>query len=264
MITQAINNGENGGSAEARAIQQAERQSRVALRTTRMRPRALTPPSHAIQPVQQRHNTTYSLSVSQGVINVTIPWSSIVAIACAVIIWLCYSASGSIPFLVTNSAWLANMAAASSSDVRTVDVATALQAFTAIRLKDAPMEYRQLLSTATVASELPKGSAANVLKIALRPHVDSFNVNLTELEESSKDYLWYSVFTEEQFTTYSQKEGHMPVYRYDQADGAQRTQGPRCCVLAHLRPTPKGADQDISTWTGEGKDIFPQSGRRKL
>eukprot|EP00971_Amphidinium_carterae_P266588 5288467-Amphidinium_carterae.1 len=39
-----------------------------------------------------------------------------------------------------------------------VDVKTALQAFTAIRLADSPKEYKQLFSTATVATDLPKGS----------------------------------------------------------------------------------------------------------
>eukprot|EP00971_Amphidinium_carterae_P023228 458292-Amphidinium_carterae.1 len=222
MITQATNNGENGGSAEARALQQAER--RVTARATRMRPRALTPLGHAIQPAPQRHNTTYSLSVSQGIINITIPWSSIVAIACAVIMWSCYSVIGSTPFLLhraASSAWIANMASGSSGDAQTVDASTALQVFTALRLKDAPTEHRQLFNTASVASELPKGSAANVLKIALGPQVDSYNLDVSELEESSKEYLWYSMFTEEQFTTYSQQEGHMPLFRYDQADGAQ-------------------------------------------
>eukprot|EP00971_Amphidinium_carterae_P012539 246903-Amphidinium_carterae.1 len=57
----AINSEENRGSAEARAIQQAER--RVTLRTTRTRPRALTPIGHAIQQQQeQQRNTTYSLT----------------------------------------------------------------------------------------------------------------------------------------------------------------------------------------------------------
>eukprot|EP00971_Amphidinium_carterae_P059930 1185522-Amphidinium_carterae.1 len=37
--------------------------------------------------------------------------------------------------------------------------ATALQAFTEIRLAYSPKEYKQLFSTATVATELPKGSA---------------------------------------------------------------------------------------------------------
>eukprot|EP00971_Amphidinium_carterae_P105981 2098944-Amphidinium_carterae.1 len=117
------------------------------------------------------------------------------------------------------------MAAASTGEVptvTTVDVSTALQVFTAIRLRDAPMEYKQLLSNATVVSELPKGSASHVLKVAVGPQVDSFNLDVTALEESSTDYLWYSVFTEEQFTTYSQKDGDMPLFRYtDQADGAQ-------------------------------------------
>eukprot|EP00971_Amphidinium_carterae_P114544 2269437-Amphidinium_carterae.2 len=126
MITQANNNGESRGSAEARSIQQAER--RVTVRTTRMRPRALTPLGHAIQPVPQQHNTTYSLSVSQGIINTTIPWSSIVAIACVVVMWLCYSVIGSTPFLLpTISAWIPNMASGSSGDAQTVDASTALQ-----------------------------------------------------------------------------------------------------------------------------------------
>eukprot|EP00971_Amphidinium_carterae_P021371 421782-Amphidinium_carterae.1 len=28
------------------------------------------------------------------------------------------------------------------------------------------------------------------------------------------EYMWYSVLTEEQFTTYSQRDGHVPLYRY--------------------------------------------------
>eukprot|EP00971_Amphidinium_carterae_P106315 2105979-Amphidinium_carterae.1 len=90
-----------------------------AVRTTRTRPRTLTPLGHAMQPLPQRHNTTYSLSVSQGIINITIPWSSIVAIACAVIMWLCYSVIGSTPVLLpiaAISAWIPNMASGSSGD----------------------------------------------------------------------------------------------------------------------------------------------------
>eukprot|EP00971_Amphidinium_carterae_P013391 264054-Amphidinium_carterae.1 len=36
--------------------------------------------------------------------------------------------------------------------------------------------------------------------------------NVKEFETSSSEYLWYSVLTESQFTTYSQREGHMPVF----------------------------------------------------
>eukprot|EP00971_Amphidinium_carterae_P262392 5204833-Amphidinium_carterae.1 len=37
------------------------------------------------------------------------------------------------------------------------------------------------------------------------------------------EYLWYSVLTEEQFTTYSQQDGHMPLLRYGgQADANQK------------------------------------------
>eukprot|EP00971_Amphidinium_carterae_P142865 2830348-Amphidinium_carterae.1 len=92
-----------------------------------------------------------------------------------------------------------------------VDIPTALQAFSAIRLRVAPKEYRQLFGSATVATELPKGSPDQVMKVALGTHVDSFNVNLQELEKSSIEYFWYSVLTENQFTTYSQMDGHMPV-----------------------------------------------------
>eukprot|EP00971_Amphidinium_carterae_P302394 6008748-Amphidinium_carterae.1 len=45
--------------------------------------------------------------------------------------------------------------------------ATALQAFTEIRLANSPKEYKQLFSTATVATELPRGSAQQVMKVAL-------------------------------------------------------------------------------------------------
>eukprot|EP00971_Amphidinium_carterae_P077034 1522034-Amphidinium_carterae.1 len=45
-----------------------------------------------------------------------------------------------------------------------VNMKTALQAFTAIRLRDAPKEYKQLLGSATVATDPPKGSAAQVMK----------------------------------------------------------------------------------------------------
>eukprot|EP00971_Amphidinium_carterae_P317614 6313786-Amphidinium_carterae.1 len=61
------------------------------------------------------------------------------------------------------------------------------------------------------------------MKVALGAQVDSFNVNVRELEKSSSEYLWNSVFTENQFTTYSQRDGHMPVYRYlDQAEEIQK------------------------------------------
>eukprot|EP00971_Amphidinium_carterae_P292039 5797486-Amphidinium_carterae.1 len=61
------------------------------------------------------------------------------------------------------------------------------------------------------------------MKVALGAQVDSFNVNVKELEKSSSDYFWYSVLTENQFTTYSQRDGHMPVYRYlDPAEGIQK------------------------------------------
>eukprot|EP00971_Amphidinium_carterae_P168134 3331589-Amphidinium_carterae.1 len=50
------------------------------------------------------------------------------------------------------------------------------------------------------------------MKVALGPQVDSFNVNLKELEASSMEYLWYNVLTEEQFATYSQQDGHMPFH----------------------------------------------------
>eukprot|EP00971_Amphidinium_carterae_P159062 3153703-Amphidinium_carterae.1 len=60
------------------------------------------------------------------------------------------------------------------------------------------------------------------MKVALGPQVDSFNMNM-KFETSSSECLWYSVFTEKQFTTYSQKEGHMPLYKYvDLADAAQK------------------------------------------
>eukprot|EP00971_Amphidinium_carterae_P182690 3625563-Amphidinium_carterae.1 len=38
------------------------------------------------------------------------------------------------------------------------------------------------------------------------------------------EYLWYSVLTEEQFTTYSQQDGHMPLHRYGglAADATQK------------------------------------------
>eukprot|EP00971_Amphidinium_carterae_P083853 1659544-Amphidinium_carterae.1 len=78
-----------------------------------------------------------------------------------------------------------------------VDMATALQAFTAIRLRDAPKEYKQLFGNATVATDPPKGSATQVMKVALEPQVDSFNLDAKELEASSKEYMWYSIMTEE-------------------------------------------------------------------
>eukprot|EP00971_Amphidinium_carterae_P271965 5397443-Amphidinium_carterae.1 len=75
------------------------------------------------------------------------------------------------------------------------------------------MEYKQLFSTASVATELPKGSVQQVLKVALGAQVDSHNINLQELEQSSQEYMWYSMMSEHQFTTYSQGEGRMPTYR---------------------------------------------------
>eukprot|EP00971_Amphidinium_carterae_P309273 6146064-Amphidinium_carterae.1 len=57
----AINSEEARGSAEARAIQQAER--RVTMRTTRTRPRALTPIDTTTQPQQlQQTNNNYKLT----------------------------------------------------------------------------------------------------------------------------------------------------------------------------------------------------------
>eukprot|EP00971_Amphidinium_carterae_P216807 4303639-Amphidinium_carterae.1 len=43
-----------------------------------------------------------------------IPWSSVVAMACAMIVWLCYSVSGSTSLVPTSavlSTWLTEMAA---------------------------------------------------------------------------------------------------------------------------------------------------------
>eukprot|EP00971_Amphidinium_carterae_P284413 5646374-Amphidinium_carterae.1 len=61
------------------------------------------------------------------------------------------------------------------------------------------------------------------MKIALGAHVDSFNVNVKELEKSSDEYFWYSVLTESQFTLYSQMEGHLPVCKYmDPTEGIQK------------------------------------------
>eukprot|EP00971_Amphidinium_carterae_P127676 2529560-Amphidinium_carterae.1 len=61
------------------------------------------------------------------------------------------------------------------------------------------------------------------MKVALGPQVDSFNVNLKELGTSSMEYLWYRVVTEEQFTMYSQQDGHMPLHRYGGlADATQK------------------------------------------
>eukprot|EP00971_Amphidinium_carterae_P207164 4110003-Amphidinium_carterae.1 len=78
----AINSEAARGSAEARSIQQAE--SRVSIRTTRTRPRALTLRDNTTQPQQlQQRNDNYKLTVSHGAVSVMIPWSSIVAIACA-------------------------------------------------------------------------------------------------------------------------------------------------------------------------------------
>eukprot|EP00971_Amphidinium_carterae_P204312 4054390-Amphidinium_carterae.1 len=61
------------------------------------------------------------------------------------------------------------------------------------------------------------------MKVALGPQVASFNLNVSEFEASSMEYLWYSVLTEEQFTTYSQQDGHMPLHRYGGlADATQK------------------------------------------
>eukprot|EP00971_Amphidinium_carterae_P009538 188213-Amphidinium_carterae.1 len=89
---------------------------------------------------------------------------------------------------------------------------TALQAFTEIHLRDAPREYKQLFGSASIATDPPKGSAAQVMKVALGPHVNSFNLDVKELEASSKEYSWYSIMTEEEFTTYSQQDGRMPLH----------------------------------------------------
>eukprot|EP00971_Amphidinium_carterae_P049630 978346-Amphidinium_carterae.2 len=58
--------------------------------------RALTPPTGpgtAIRPIQQRHNTSQSLSIDRGVITFTISWSSSAALALAVIMWMCYNSA---------------------------------------------------------------------------------------------------------------------------------------------------------------------------
>eukprot|EP00971_Amphidinium_carterae_P165176 3274320-Amphidinium_carterae.1 len=63
------------------------------------------------------------------------------------------------------------------------------------------------------------------MKVALGAQVDCFNIDLKlkKLEQSSQEYLWYSMLTDNQFTTYSRGEGHMPVYRFlGQADGLQK------------------------------------------
>eukprot|EP00971_Amphidinium_carterae_P092883 1839239-Amphidinium_carterae.1 len=52
------------------------------------------------------------------------------------------------------------------------------------------------------------------MKVALGPQVNSFNLDVKELEASNKEYLWYSVVTEVQFTTYSQQDGRMPLHKY--------------------------------------------------
>eukprot|EP00971_Amphidinium_carterae_P164448 3260519-Amphidinium_carterae.1 len=70
-----------------------------------------------------------------------------------------------------------------------VDLKTALQAFTAIRLSYSPKEYKQLFNSATVATDPPKGSPEQVMKVALGPQVDSFNLNVKEFETSDSEYL---------------------------------------------------------------------------
>eukprot|EP00971_Amphidinium_carterae_P008532 168373-Amphidinium_carterae.1 len=61
------------------------------------------------------------------------------------------------------------------------------------------------------------------MKLALGPQVNSFNLDLKEFEASNMDYLWYSTMSEEQFTTYSQQEGRMPLHRYGGlADATQK------------------------------------------
>eukprot|EP00971_Amphidinium_carterae_P228791 4538656-Amphidinium_carterae.1 len=58
----AINSEEARGSAEARSIQQAERRVST-MRTTRTRPRALTPRNDTTQPQQlQQRNNSYRLT----------------------------------------------------------------------------------------------------------------------------------------------------------------------------------------------------------
>eukprot|EP00971_Amphidinium_carterae_P206685 4101121-Amphidinium_carterae.1 len=59
-----------------------------------------------------------------------------------------------------------------------VDLKKVFQAFTAIRLSDSPKEYKQLFNSATVATDLPKGSPAQVMKVALALQVDSFNLDV--------------------------------------------------------------------------------------
>eukprot|EP00971_Amphidinium_carterae_P143620 2845496-Amphidinium_carterae.1 len=61
-----------------------------------------------------------------------------------------------------------------------------------------------MFTTASIATELPKGPVQQVLKVALGVPVDCCNIDLKELEQSSQEYMWYSVLTEHQFTTYSQ------------------------------------------------------------
>eukprot|EP00971_Amphidinium_carterae_P155449 3082796-Amphidinium_carterae.1 len=53
--------------------------------------------AHAVQLKQQRHNTTYNLSIDRGESTFTNSWSSIVPLMLAVIVWLCSNtATGSV------------------------------------------------------------------------------------------------------------------------------------------------------------------------
>eukprot|EP00971_Amphidinium_carterae_P021372 421782-Amphidinium_carterae.2 len=114
------------------------------------------------------------LQPQSRLLNNTIPWSSIVAVACAVIVWLCYSVSGSTSLLLPSAAlstWVTQMTttvtratpSGTHAEGGAVDKKTALQAFTAIRLSDSPKEYKQLFNSATVATDPPKGSPRQVM-----------------------------------------------------------------------------------------------------
>eukprot|EP00971_Amphidinium_carterae_P040614 797020-Amphidinium_carterae.1 len=68
------------------------------------------------------------------------------------------------------------------------------------------------------------------------------------------EYLWYSVLTEEQFTTYSQQDGYMPLLRYGGlADATHKQVEHTCSFGGSLQNLTKRATQVVHERTGDSQ-----------
>eukprot|EP00971_Amphidinium_carterae_P013020 256754-Amphidinium_carterae.2 len=80
--------------------------------------------------------------------------------------------------------------------------------------------------------------------------------------------------TEEQFTTYSQKDGHMPLHSETCSSEVPAQQVEHQCnwtwrlrwsLPTHLETISKGADQSESAWKGDSQDALEvTSGEQKI